>query len=69
MTPLQILRQTLKDRGATVTMFWMDGYHIAVDDVNEGGKPVRWVIEDVRLDQAIQQLLRGIDLVPKRKRG
>ena len=58
MTPLQILRHVLKDRGVTLTLFYLGGYHIAVDDVTEAGEPVRWVIEGERLDQAIQQLLQ-----------
>ena len=59
MTPLQILRHALKDRGATLTLTWLDGpgYCIVVDDVTEAGEPVRWVVEDGRLDQAIQRLL------------
>ena len=58
MTPLQILRHALKDRGATLTLTWLDGpgYCIVVDDVTEAGEPVRWVIEAERLDQAIQRL-------------
>ena len=59
MTPLQILRHALKERGATLTLTWLDGpgYCIVVDDVTEAGEPVRWVVEDGRLDQAIQRLL------------
>ena len=59
MTPLQILRHALKDRGATLTLTWLDGpgYCIVVDDVTEAGEPVRWIVEDGRLDQAIQRLL------------
>ena len=59
MTPLQILRHALKERGATLTLTWLDGpgYCIVVDDVTEAGEPVRWIVEDGRLDQAIQRLL------------
>ena len=59
MTPLQILRHALKERGATLTLTWLEGpgYCIVVDDVTEAGEPVRWVVEDGRLDQAIQRLL------------
>ena len=59
MAPLQILRHALKERGATLTLTWLDGpgYCIVVDDVTEAGEPVRWIVEDGRLDQAIQRLL------------
>ena len=59
MTPLQILRHALKERGATLTLMWLEGpgYCIVVDDVTEAGEPVRWIVEDGRLDQAIQRLL------------
>ena len=63
MTPLQILRHALKERGATLTLTWLEGpgYCIVVDDVTEAGEPVRWVVEDGRLDQAIQRLLQHGD--------
>ena len=41
MTPLQILRHALKERGATLTLTWLEGpgYCIVVDDVTEAGEP------------------------------
>lgn len=58
MTPLQILRQALKDRGETLTMTWLEGqgYCIVVDATTEDGSPIRWNIEDARLDQAINRI-------------
>lgn len=43
MTPLQILRQAIKDDGATITMRYDDGYRIVINGMTEaailcGGK-------------------------------
>jgi hypothetical protein len=59
MTPLQILRQTLKDDGATITMRYDDGYRIVIDGADRSGQPVRWEVAEHRLEQAIQRILQG----------
>jgi hypothetical protein len=59
MTPLQILRQALKDDGATITMRYDEGYRIVIDGADRSGQPVRWEVAEHRLEQAIQRILHG----------
>jgi len=53
MTPLQILRSTLKD-GATLTLSKRaDGYHIEVVATDGEGRTVRRKVVHARLEQAL----------------
>lgn len=59
LTPLAALQRALAYDGATVTLYYLDGYRIVVHDVDGERQPVTWEVAGSDLAAALLRLGAG----------